>query len=113
MAAARSNSGSDRPRRPPAKTPEAREQQMISAAIDLAEKQILAGTASSQVIVHYLKLGTPREELEREKIRLESVLLAARAEDIASGARIEELYKDAIVAMRGYGGQEALEDDDR
>ena len=102
---------SDRPRRPPAKTPEAREQQMISAAIDLAEKQILAGTASSQVIVHYLKLGTPREELEREKLRRENALLEARVEDIKSAGRIEELYRDAIVAMRGYGGLEDPDDD--
>lgn len=105
MAATRST-GTDRPRRPPAKTPEAREQQMVSAAVDLAEKQLLAGTASSQVIVHYLKIGSPREELEREKLRRETQLLEQRAESLASEARMDELIKEALSAMRGYQGVE-------
>lgn len=105
------NSGTDRPRRPPAKTPEAREKQMISAATDLAEKQILQGTASSQVITHFLKLGSPREELEREKLRSENILLKARAEALASEARIEELISGAIEAMRGYKGEDDDDED--
>lgn len=104
--------GTDRPRRPPAKTPEAREKQMISAATDLAEEQIRKGTASSQVITHYLKLGSPREELEREKLRSEVIVLKARAEQLASEARIEELIGDAIKAMRGYQGFDEDSDDE-
>jgi len=85
---------------------------MISAATDLAEKQILAGTASSQVITHFLKLGSPREELEREKLRSENILLKARAEQLASEARIEELISGAIAAMRGYQGLDVDDDDE-
>lgn len=96
-------------KRAPAATPEARENRLISLAQDLAERQLEEGVASSQVITHYLKLGSTREELEREKIALESRLLEARVESIASAARIEELYSNAISAMRAYGGHEDSE----
>ena len=89
----------------PALTPEARENQMISLAVDLAERQLQEGTASSQVITHYLKLGSMRERLEREKLEEENKLLKARTEQIQSMKRIEELYEEAIKAMRNYGGQ--------
>ena len=89
----------------PALTPEARENQMISLAVDLAERQLQEGTASSQVITHYLKLGSIRERLEREKLEEENKLLKARTEQIQSMKRVEELYEEAIKAMRSYGGQ--------
>ena len=89
----------------PALTPEARENQMISLAVDLAERQLQEGTASSQVITHYLKLGSMRERLEREKLEEENKLLKARTEQIQSMKRVEELYEEAIKAMRNYSGQ--------
>lgn len=89
----------------PALTPEARENQMISLAVDLAERQLQEGTASSQVITHYLKLGSTRERLERERLEEENKLLKARTEQIQSMKRVEELYEEAIKAMRNYGGQ--------
>lgn len=92
--------------RAPATTPEGRENQLVSAAIDLAEKQIREGTASSQVITHYLKLGTTTHQLEKEKLRNENALLEAKREAYASSARIEELYETAITAMRSYAGHE-------
>lgn len=88
----------------PALTPEARENQMISLAVDLAEKQLMEGTASSQVITHYLKLGTMKERLERERLEEENKLLRAKTEAMQSAKRIEELYTDAITAMRRYSG---------
>lgn len=93
------------PRRPPARTLEARENQMISLAVDLAEQQLRGGTASSQVITHYLKLGTTRELLEKEKLASENELLKARVENLESQKRVEELYEQALEAMRSYGGQ--------
>lgn len=105
MAAPRKASESTAPRRRPATTPEARENQLIGMAVDLAEKQLAEGTASSQVITHYLKLGSTRERLEQERLRKENTLLDAKAEAMATGARIEELYDNAITAMRTYGGQ--------
>ena len=91
--------------RPPALTPEGRENQLISLAIDLAEKQLSEGTASSQVITHYLKLGSTKEMLEKEKLRKENELLKAKTESLQSAKRVEELYKDALNAMRRYSGQ--------
>lgn len=85
-------------------TPEARENQMIYLATNLAEKQLREGTASSQVIVHYLKLATQKEKLEQEKLALEKELLAARTKEIESQARSEELYEKAISAMKKYTG---------
>lgn len=91
--------------RPPALTPEGRENQLISLAIDLAEKQLSEGTASSQVITHYLKLGSTKERLEKEKLEKENELLKAKTESLQSAKRVEELYKDALNAMRRYSGQ--------
>ena len=96
----------------PATSPEARENQMISHAFDLAEKQMLEGTASSSVIVHYLKLATQRETLEREKRQRENELLQARVESLRQGEDIKALYEDAIRSMRAYSGQEELLDDE-
>lgn len=110
MAATRKSDDSRKPRRPPATTPEARERQLIAAAVDLAEKQIREGTASAQVITHYLKLGTTRERLEQEKLAKENRLLQARSDQIDSAARVEELYKNALNAMRGYAGQDVEEE---
>ena len=88
----------------PALTPEARENQMISLAIDCAEQQLRDGTASSQVITHYLKLGSTKERLEKEKLERENELLRARTESLQSMKHIEELYTNALKAMRKYSG---------
>lgn len=96
----------------PALTPEARENQLISLAVDLAEKQLQEGTASSQVITHYLKLATTREKTEREILEKQKELISAKTEALKSTKRIEELYTNAIKAMRSYGGQDDVEGDD-
>ena len=88
----------------PALTPEARENQMISLAVHLAEKQLQEGTASSQVITHYLKLGSMRERLEREKLAEENKLLRARTKSIEEAADMKDLYEKAIKAMQRYSG---------
>lgn len=97
-----------RPR--PADSPEARENQLIAAAVDLAEKQLLEGTASPSVITHYLRLASGRERLEREKLERENEVLRAKAEALESNRRTEELYSQAIEAMRSYSGFDADED---
>jgi DNA-binding ferritin-like protein len=93
----------------PATTPEAREQQMISLADELAERQLRDGTASAQVITHYLKLGSSRERLEQERLANENILLKAKKEAMDSQARIEEMYGAALNAMRSYAGQPPME----
>ena len=96
----------------PAMSPEARENQMIAYAVDLAEKQLREGTASSQVITHYLKLGSSKERLEREKLERENELLRAKAENLQSAQRSEEVYREALKAMRTYSGQITDEEED-
>lgn len=103
--------GSSRGMRP-GLTVKSREDQLISLAVDVAEKQLREGTASSQVITHFLKLGTTRAELEREKIAHENELLRAKTEQIQSAKRTEELYANAISAMRRYSGQGRYDDDE-
>ena len=88
----------------PAFTEEAREKQLIGLAVDLAEKQLLEGTASSQVITHFLKLATAKTQLEQEKLQRENELLRVKAESIQSQERTEALYLDAIEAMKRYSG---------
>lgn len=94
-----------RSRRRPATTPDAREKQLVAAAFDLAEKRIHNGTASAQEIVHFLRLGSSREELEQDRIRNENALTQAKVEAMESAARIEVLYEQALDAMRSYAGQ--------
>jgi hypothetical protein len=101
----------DRRKRRPANTEKGREDQLISLAVDLAEKQIIEGTASSQVITHFLKLGSSREKLEQERLRGENEVLKAKVEAMASAKRIEELYSEALSAMKAYAGQDPLEED--
>lgn len=91
--------------RRPATTDESREGQIVSQALDLAERQIQEGTASSQVITHFLKLGSTREQLEQDRLRRENELLQAKVESMASAKRVEELYAAALDAMRSYAGQ--------
>lgn len=106
------SSGSTQKMRP-ALTPEARENQLISLAVDLAEEQLRNGTASSQVITHYLKLGSTKERIEKEILEKQKELISAKTEALQSAKRIEELYTDAIAAMRSYSGHtsEEVEDD--
>lgn len=96
----------------PAMTPEARESQMISLAIDLAEQQLRDGTASSQVITHFLKRGSMKEKIEQEIMAKQAELISAKTENLKSAQRIEELYSNAIKAMRSYAGYESEESDD-
>lgn len=99
-------------RRRPATTPEAREQQMVALAFDVAQRQMEEGTVSSQVLTHWLKLGSEREKLERQKLKLEAEHLQMKSEQIASGARMEELYADAISAFHEYSGKTPDGNDD-
>ena len=89
----------------PALSPEARENQLVSLAVDLAEKQLRDGTASSQVITHYLKLGSTKERIEKEILEKQKELIEAKTQSLQSAQRIEELYKNALDAMRNYSGQ--------
>lgn len=107
--APRKTNSNPAPKRRPATTVEGRENQLISLAVDLAEKQIREGTASSQVITHFLKLGSTREQLEQARLANENGLLRAKIEQIDQGHRVEELYSNAIEAMKSYNGQSSDE----
>lgn len=91
--------------------PEAREKQLISLAMDAAEEQLINGTASSQVITHFLKLATAKEELERKRLEADIALANAKKKDIDSNNNKEKLYREAIAAFKGYSGEEVDEDE--
>lgn len=102
----KTNEKVSRPRKlKPASTPEARENQLISLAVDLAEQQLMDGTASSQVITHFLKQGSMKEKYEREKLQSENELLKAKVEALQSIQSMEQLYSDAIKYMSLYRGE--------
>lgn len=95
----------DKPRKiRPALTPEARENQLIALAVDLVEDRLLNGTASSQETTHFLKLGSMKNQLEMEKLKEENKLLQAKTEALQSAKKTEELFEEAINAMRRYSG---------
>lgn len=88
----------------PATDTESRENQLISLAVDAAERELLRDNPSNQIVLHYLKLGTTKLQLEKEKLRRENLLLEAKANAIDASARTEELYQQAINAMQIYSG---------
>ena len=106
MANSRQSGGNTgRTRRPPARTIEGRENELIALAVEAAEEKIRNGTASSQMIVHYLKLGSTREKLEQ-------AALQAKIDEVARGQRMEELYSKAIESMKRYGRGMAMDDEE-
>lgn len=94
----------------PATTVEARENQLISLAVDLAERQLLDGTASSQVMTHYLKLGSTKERIEKEILEKQKDLIDAKTQSLQTSKKIEEMYENALNAMRNYSGNGDLDD---
>lgn len=112
MASRKRQAEEDANLRRPATTPEERETQLISDAMDLASRQIRDGSASSQTISHFLKLGSSRERLEQERLANEVELMAAKREALASQKRVEELYGEAITAMRAYSGNGPMPDEE-
>lgn len=95
----------------PALTPESEEKVCISLSIDLAKKQLMEGTASSQVITHFLKLGSSIAELEREKLALETELVKAKTKSITASEEASKSYKEAIEAMKKYSGHGDSDED--
>lgn len=101
----------DRPMRP-ALTPEARENQLISLAVDLVEQRLRDGTASSQETTHFLKLASQKNKMELERMKLENDLIRAKTQSLKDQADMKTLYADAIAAMRRYSGHEEEIDDE-
>jgi len=97
--------------RRPATTPSGRENQLTSLAYDLAEQQLISGTASAQVISHFLKMGSTREVLEQQRIQHENELLRVKAESISKAEDMEKLYRGALDAMRSYRSNDTSEDE--
>lgn len=88
----------------PVRTPQAKENQLIDMAFKLAQEKLQNGTASSQLITHFLKLATTREELENDRLRAELDLSRAKIKQIESQATSQELYAEALSAFRSYSG---------
>lgn len=109
-----SSSGSQKPRKKVYDSPEARENYMIGLSMDCAEQKLLDGTASAQIIVHFLKLGTKRAEIELEKMAMEKEMIRAKTELIDAEKNNGELYLNAIKAMGLYSGkpQETSDEED-
>lgn len=112
MAVSRLVSSEDKPRRPPAKTPEARENQLAAMAYDVIEKQLRDGTASSQILTQLLKSVSAREQLEKARIEAGTVLDRAKLEAMGNDKDQNVLYQAAINAMRSYQGVDPSEVDD-
>ena len=96
----------------PALTPEARENQLISLAIDLVEQRLLDGTASSQETTHFLKLASRKAKLENELLEAQTEMAKAKKDALQSQKRSEELFAEAIRAFKNYSGQDDEEDED-
>lgn len=95
-----------------ARSPDAVENILINLAIDVAEKQLRNGTASSQVITHFLKLASSKERLEKQRLQEEVKLLRSKTENMETNKNIETLYAEALNAMSTYGTPFGDEDDE-
>lgn len=98
--------------RPPALTPEAAERRCIESAYNLAQRQLDEGSASPSVVVHFLKMGTARAQLEQEKLRKETELLQTKKVAIEETQHMEQMFSEAIAAMKRYQGYSEEEEDD-
>lgn len=94
-------------------TPEGRERQLVALAVDLAEQQMREGTASAQVITHFLKLGSSRESLEQKRLEYEIEMTKAKTAQIASQEQTEKLMQDAMAALTKYKGEQQPEQENR
>ena len=88
----------------PALTPEAEETQLVALAYARAKEQLIDGTASSQVITHFLKMGSEKERLERERLEEENKLLRAKTEQLQAQKDSSEVYQEVLAALRSYNG---------
>ena len=113
MPKVKAGQSSEQLRRPPALTPDARENQLISLAIDLVEQRLIKGTASSQETTHFLKLASSKERLEKEILEKQKELIDAKTQALRSEKSREELYEKALRAMKSYSGQDSEDDHDR
>lgn len=111
MAKVKASSSDSSKKMRPALTPEARENQMIALAMDLAEKQLREGTASSQLITEFVKRGSTKARIEQEILAEQKELITAKTEALQSAKRVEELYADAIKAMKEYSGHGGHDED--
>lgn len=109
---AKAEGASKKPKLRRAITPEARENQLVALAYDVAEQQLLDGTISSQVLSQLLKAGSTKGQAELLKLQRENELLRAKTESIESAQRTDELYSEALKAMRNYSGLETYDDTD-
>lgn len=103
-------------RRSPARTPEERESLLISKSLDLIERQIDDGTASSQILSIYAKYGSERERLERQRLAAENEVLRKKVETMQDALDMKNLMQEALAKFKGYSGDrdlvEDLDDDD-
>ena len=107
------NSSSSRKSVRPALSPENREKQLISMAMDLVEQRLIDGTASSQETTHFLKLATSKARLETQLLEAQSELAVAKAENIKYAQRKDEEFKAAVAAMMRYQGRDEDDDEDQ
>lgn len=96
----------------PSLNPDSRENLLISLATDVAEEQLRNGTASAQVIVHYLKLGSAKARLEKELLREQVDLVKAKTEAYKASEHADEMYEKAINAMKSYGSGVVMSNND-
>lgn len=92
-------------------TPERREDQLISLAVNLAEQKLRDGTASNQIICHYLKLGSTKERLEKEILAEQRKLIEAKTSALKSAEDVSGMYKEAISAFKLYSGNQSEEEE--
>lgn len=88
------------------RTPEGRENRLISMALDLAEERLRNGTATAQEVVHFLKLGSEKSRVEVEKLELEKKLVEAKTENLKAQRDMATMFNDAMAAMKRYRGEE-------
>ena len=88
---------------PPAQSPEELEKRNIHLAEERAAKMLEEGTAPTSILLHYLKLGTSKAELEKAKLENETKLLTAKTEALESAKDVSKMMEDVMNCIKGYG----------
>jgi len=98
--------------RPKFKNQEAREKYLIGLAYDLVEERLLNGTATSQETVHFLRMGSAKEQRDAKLEEMQIELMKAKKEALDSQKNIERMLEEGFAAYTSYQSPVTMEGED-
>lgn len=89
-----------------------RERENMFLATELAAKQLRDGTAKAQVVTHYLRMSSPREDIERRMMEAKIALLEGQLAACQNDMATQALIIEALESLREYRGSGEVQYED-